>query len=95
MTEQIEKLKATLAQLHTELEQIEGAGPEGRELLRGVLTDIQAALEAPSGGPQTTPAEQASIRDRLTAAAQQFEESHPTLSGMVGSLIDALGRMGV
>ena len=95
MSDQSEKLKATLAQLHAELERIEGAGPQERELLHGALADIQTALESSSGGHQTTPAEQASIRERLTTAAQHFEETHPTLSGLVGSLIDALGRMGV
>ncbi len=95
MSDQIEKLKATLAQLHVELERIEGAGPKERELLRSALADIHTALESPSGGPPPTAAERASTRERLTTAAQHFEETHPTLSGLVGSLIDALGRMGV
>lgn len=95
MSDPDEKLKAALAQLHAELERIEGAGPQQRALLRGALADIQTALESPSGGPPPTAAEQASIRERLTTAAKHFEETHPTLSGMVGSLIDALGRMGV
>jgi hypothetical protein len=31
----------------------------------------------------------------LAEAARHFEESHPTLSGTLGSVIDTLGQMGI
>lgn len=36
-----------------------------------------------------------SLIEQLGQSARHFEESHPTLSGIIGSLIDALGRMGI
>jgi hypothetical protein len=42
--------------------------------------------------PSDTPE---SVIERLQLAAHQFENSHPTLTGILSRLIDGLGQMGI
>jgi hypothetical protein len=83
-------LREQLAALHAALADAESVGPEGRELMRAVLDDIQRVLEAEERG-----AEPEGLMDRLRLAAEDFEESHPTLAEAAGRVIDALARMGI
>lgn len=83
-----ERLKATLDELHQQLSQLDQLDPPLRSQLGATLHEIQAALKA------ETPTE-ASLVERLQEAARDFEESHPALSGTIGSLIDTLGRTGI
>lgn len=91
MTDETDKLRTTLEQLHGELGDVESADPEVRELLRSALGEIQLTLE---GNPPAE-SDDASVSDRLSEAAKHYEETHPNLSGMLGGVIDALGRMGI
>ena len=87
-------LHATLADLHRQLESAQQVAPNDRELLARVLGDIERVLaKGPAEGQPT--AEPESLVTRLTESARNFEESHPTLFGAVGSVIDALSRMGI
>jgi hypothetical protein len=97
MTKDAEKLRAMLGQLHTQLESIDEVDPEVRALLESAVADIHQVIrsEETTATPIPPRDEQESIADRLTHAARHFEESHPTLSGVVGSIIDVLGRMGI
>jgi hypothetical protein len=83
-----ERLKATLDELHQQLAQLDEVDPPLRNQLGATLHEIQTTLHSES------PAE-ASLVDRLREAARDFEESHPALSGTIGSLIDTLGRTGI
>lgn len=92
-------LTALREQLHsTTLPQAE-ISPEMRTLLEGLMTDIDQVLRSKPPGtttPSPTAAQrQKSLVQRLTSAEKQFEETHPTLAGIVGSLLDALSRMGI
>lgn len=73
--------------------------PEMRALLEGVMTDIDQVLRnRPSSTMALSPAtaqEQKSLIQRLSSAEKQFEETHPTLAGIVGRLLDALAGMGI
>jgi len=89
MSDETEKLRATLEELQTEIAALEQDDPEVRELLKTALADIQQKLE----GSETET--DASITDRLGSAASHYEETHPNLSGIIGGLIDALSRMGI
>jgi hypothetical protein len=92
VTEDLTRLKATLAQLHAELEKVEPGDPEIRELLDGAVADIQQAMH----GRQNTPLPQdASIIDRLGEAARHYEERHPQLSSLLGNISAALSRLGI
>lgn len=84
-----EKLRATLKELHRQLSDVE-ATDDVRGLLETVQQDVEKALEH---DPESD--EEHTIRERLLTAALEFEESHPELSGVLGSTIDALGRMGI
>ncbi|NIL98750.1 MAG: DUF4404 family protein [Planctomycetales bacterium] len=91
MSEAHEKLRGTIQQLHAELESLEQMDQDVERLLQTAVADIHQALEQ---GTELT--EQPShITSRLTEAARHFEDSHPTLSGIIGSLIDTLSRMGI
>ena len=71
--------------------------PEMRSLLEGVMTDIDQVLRnKPSTATAVVPTpDQKSLVQRLTSAEKEFEETHPTLAGIVGSLLDAISRMGI
>ena len=93
MSDQSEKLREALDDLTG---QLDGLGPldsEASGVLREALAEIHAALAAE--GTPGADAGSPSLVDRLREAAQHFEDEHPTLSGAVGGLIDALGRMGI
>ncbi|MGE0607087.1 MAG: DUF4404 family protein [Pirellulales bacterium] len=91
MSELHDKLRQTVAELHAELAALPKVDPEARAVLEGALHDIQQAMNADGGQS----AEGASLIARLKQASDSFQESHPTLTGSVGSVIDALGRMGI
>jgi hypothetical protein len=88
-------LRETLAELQRELRALEteSAGPEAlgdeaREALREAAREIERAL----GG---RPADGESLRRRLAEAIERFEGSHPTLTGVVGRVVDALSELGI
>ena len=83
-----ERLKATLDELHQQLAEVEKLDPPLRSQLGATLHEIQAALHNETEAEQT-------VVDRLKDAARDFEETHPALSGTIGSLIDTLGRTGI
>jgi hypothetical protein len=83
-------LREQLAALHQALADAETVGPEGRELLREIMADIQRLLEA-----EEREREPEGVVDRLRDAVEDFEESHPTLAEAAGRVIDALARMGI
>jgi chromosome segregation ATPase len=91
MSEHVEKLKATLAELEQELHSLESVDHETREVLAQAARDIEAVLSDGERGE----AEDPSLIDRLGHAAQEFEGSHPTLTGILSRLIDGLGQMGI
>lgn len=83
-------LREQLAALHVALSDAEAVGPEARELLRAVMDDIQRLLEV-----EERDEEPEGLMDRLREAAEDFEQSHPTLAEATGRVIDALARMGI
>jgi len=91
MSEQAEKLKATVTELEEELQSLETLDDEAREVLEVALREIQAALSE----EESAELEAESLMDRLNDATHDFEGSHPTLTGIIGRLIDGLGQMGI
>ncbi|HEX4132758.1 MAG TPA: DUF4404 family protein [Pirellulales bacterium] len=87
MADEVEDLRAKLAQLRARLEGEPQLPAETRALLDQVLADIERL-------PRGERAD-ATLSRRLSEAALEFEGKHPTLSGAVGSVIDALSRMGI
>jgi hypothetical protein len=84
-----DQLKTTLDELHRQLADIDQLDPALRGQLHSAMQEIQTALKnktAPGGE---------SVMRRLGESARHFEESHPTISGTIRSLIDTLGRSGI
>jgi hypothetical protein len=94
MSDAAQNLRDTLNQLHRQLEAAPDIDPEMRALLAATVQDIHAKLEGDAiTESDDEPPE--SIPDRLSEAISHFEGSHPTLAGTLGSIIDALSRMGI
>lgn len=91
MSEHMEKLKTTVAELEEELRSLETLDDETCEVLEEALREIQAALNP----DETAELEAESLMDRLNDATHDFEGSHPTLTGIISRLIDGLGQMGI
>ncbi len=85
----METLRERLDQLHAELAKTESVDERSREALESLLRDIQALLEQSGAQPQP------SLRERLSQATRDFEESHPTLSATLGRVADALSNLGI
>jgi chromosome segregation ATPase len=91
MSEQLKKLQATLDELEQELHSLESLDQHTRELLEEAAREIQTALDILD--PHHLKPH--SLTERLTHAARRFESTHPTLSTVVGRIIDLLGQMGI
>lgn len=99
MSAAAEKLHAALEELETAVQSQAAVDPQTRERLERAISDIRAALnnlppDAPTAG-SSSESEEDSLTGQLAGVAREFEATHPTLSGMVGSVIDALAQMGI
>jgi hypothetical protein len=91
MTDQSSPLHETLELLCQQLEEAENIDRKLADQLAATIRTIQEALEDENAEAAT----HSSLLQRLTDAARHFEESHPTLSGTLGRLVDTLGQMGI
>lgn len=92
------RLAATLAELHEELAATSAADADVRQLLSQALGDIQAKLaataeQAAAGTAEASPGD--GVTDRLRTAAIHFEDSHPTLSGLINRVMETLAQLGI
>lgn len=83
------KLHALLAELDRELKVTKALDTQSQELLKQVLADIPGP-DAPADRRAHRSAE-----SRLRELVLRFESEHPRLSGAVGQVADALGRLGI
>lgn len=86
------QLREDLERLHQELARSESVDAASRGLLIDLLHDIEAVLERSK--PHAAGASE-SLIDRLQEATGQFEETHPTLTELVGRIADLLSRLGI
>ena len=91
MSNDADKLRASLAQLKRQLNEAISLDPTLAAQLRATIAEIEATLT----GSASSRTADGTIRERLADAALDFEASHPTLAGTLGSVVDALGRMGI
>jgi hypothetical protein len=102
MAERLNKLQDTLAELETELSQVDSLDEETREHLSQVAAEILARLaqkQAAASGSTATHAP-ASPADRVDAMnlreqAKTFESEHPQLSAIIFRVVDLLGQVGI
>lgn len=93
MTDDVQKLRDTLARLQADVDAAETRDPEVRVMLSAALQRISAKLEAQPGG--TAVAATPPDTGDLTLAAQKFEADHPTLAATLRGVVDSLSTMGI
>ena len=91
MNEKLANLQTIIAELENELGSLKSVDPETRSALEDVVADIQTAL----GESDDAGLSEKSLADRLQDAERDFEASHPTLSGILLRVVDALGQLGI
>ena len=87
----MKKLKDSLEQLHSELQNAREIDPESAEILRKLIGDIENILER-SGSEREE--EHKNILDGLRESAQKFELTHPELAGAIRIVINSLSNIG-
>ncbi len=91
MSEHWQKLESTIRELENELNAIESLDSDTRRMLEETLGEIQAALRNKS----TTSSSEEPIGNRLQTVMQEFETTHPNLTGILARVIDSLAQMGI
>ena len=91
MPERVTRLKALLQELETELRSLDTLDDESKEALETTLAEVHTAL----GKQESGSLEPESLIQRLRAAEDSFQVTHPNLSGIVLRMIDALGQLGI
>lgn len=89
MSPQAAELARRLAELQAELERTQSVDPKSRELLENVQRNIESVLE------RSDESGQSSLRERLEAAIEHFETSHPVLTATMGRVMDQLANLGI
>jgi hypothetical protein len=91
MSELQDKLRTTVAELETELHGLDSVDDETRQVLQEAVREIRAALHDEEAADWSRD----SMTERLADAACSFEDSHPTLTGILRRLVDGLAQMGI
>ena len=82
------RLHQMLRQLDEELQRTTPGDTTTRDLLGDLSRDIRSLLE--TAEPNDRPAVYHTLSERLAAAAQHFEASHPALAKTTANLVDTL-----
>lgn len=91
MSEELERLRATVRELEAELKSLQHVDPQTKSLLEEVREKIEAKLHRPAAEPPSHEL----LSTRLSAAAERMESTHPTVFGMFARLADALAQLGI
>jgi hypothetical protein len=102
MAERLNKLQDTLAELETELNQVDSLDDATRAHLSQVASEILARLAQKQAAASGTiaahaPAPSADKVDATTLReqAKTFESEHPQLSAIIFRVVDLLGQVGI
>ena len=85
-------LHARLQRLHKELSQIESVDAHEKRALQQLMADIHEILEREEGHPIQ---KYGQLSERLRDNIAQLEASHPTVTMLMGQVIDTLAKMGI
>ena len=86
------QLEQSLQQMRTELEKAETLNVSVRQELLSIVRDIESAIR---DSDEMHEEQRQPLRERLQDSVWRFEKSHPTLTVIVGQVMDDLGRMGI
>ena len=89
------QLRAKLTELNRELASLQNIDPQVREHLQQTLEEIEAGWDELHSGAASLAPHEGGVVHRLTETMRHFEGEHPTFAGLLGSVIDTLGRMGI
>ncbi len=89
MEEKIAQLRATLSELHEELKEIDQLDDQTREMLTNTANELDEVLGEEASEQRQT------LSQQLSDVAQEFEDSHPQLTRLLGSIVDALAQLGI
>lgn len=99
MTDKAERLRAAIAELERELQDLEETDPEARELLKTAAADISLALARPAtskpGAMTVDAADTTASKNLLEQKVLEFEASHPQVASALNRFIDMLGQIGI
>lgn len=96
MTDKAERLRAAIAELERELQNLEESDPESRELLKTAAADISLALARPAlSEPGSETPDPAASKNLLEQKVLEFEASHPQVALALNRFIDMLGQIGI
>ena len=85
------QLQATLIELKAELATLDSLDEETRQMLLGTMREIESTLG--KSHPSQQPPE--NVVTGLRDAVDRFESSHPTLTGILSRMADALAQLGI
>jgi ABC-type transporter Mla subunit MlaD len=88
----MDDLKATLRELHRQLESAQGVDDESRGLLRALDDDIHALLVEET---EETPSEAEFLTERAQEVAARFASNHPQLEKLLREVADKLASIGI
>ena len=83
------QLHERIQELLDELDQIDTDDSAARDRITHVLQDIREAIDEADSDRND------SLIERLNDATRQFEESHPTLTRLVGRVAESLSNLGI
>jgi len=83
------RLRRLLVDLDNELKSTGSLDDQSRRLLEQVMADVRK-LDSPADAARHRSAE-----GRLRELVLHFESEHPRLSGALGQVADALGKLGI
>jgi hypothetical protein len=93
---QAERLRQALADLESQLHNIDSLDPETQAMLRQAAADINARLAKREIEPDADDEpEAADLQGSLQERIVDFEASHPQLAMVVTRVIDLLGQAGI
>jgi uncharacterized protein YoxC len=83
------EVSEALFNLRSEIESLDGANPELRQRLEGILDDLENRLEA------TEDENHLHLVEDMKEAVTQFEVEHPRLTGILNDLMVSLSNLGI
>lgn len=86
-----QEMEALLAQLRREVSAARELSDSQRARIDALQEQIERQVAAGSGGDQ----DDESPRDQLRAYIDEFQLSHPTLTLVLGRILDHLNKMGI
>ena len=90
MGESKQNIHDALRDLHGALETAENLDESDRGEIASAIEEIREVLGDPDAGSRSD-----SLRGRLRAAVERFEDRHPELTAIIGRVADSLSEMGI